>query len=75
MKHKNRLHPIFTTKTDTRHPKNIHQKPTKIKEIKNEPKMKNSEFSKTSINPVPDWHNPKLQNEPKTEKQPFLVRF
>ena len=75
MKNKNRLHLTFTTKTATRHPKNIHQKLTKIKQIKNVPKVKNSEFSKTPINPVPDWHNPKLQNVPKTEKQPFLVRF
>ncbi len=75
MKNENRLYFTFTTKTATRHPKNIHQKLTITEQIKNEPKMKNSEFPKTPINPVPDWHNPKLQNEPKTEKQPFLVRF
>ncbi len=75
MKNKTRTHPTFSTKTVTRYPKNIRPKTTITEQIKNEPKMKNSKFSKTSINPVPDRHNPKNQNEPKTEKQPFLVRF
>ena len=34
MKNKNRLHLTFSTKTDTRHPKNIHKKPTITKQIK-----------------------------------------
>ncbi len=75
MKIKNRTHPTCTTKTATRHPKIFTQELTITKQIKNEPKMKNPEFSKTPINPVPDWYKPKLQNEPKTEKKPFLVRF
>ncbi len=37
--------------------------------------MKFLKKSYQPITPVPDWHNPKNQNEPKTEKHPFLVRF
>ncbi len=37
--------------------------------------MKFSKIYKCPINPYPDRHNPKNQNEPKTEKRPFCVRF
>ncbi len=37
--------------------------------------MKNSEFSKTPINPVPDWNNPKYKNAQMCKKHPFFVRF
>ena len=38
-------------------------------------KMKISKNSYRPINPVSYWHKPEYQNEPKTEKHPFLVRF
>ena len=38
-------------------------------------KMKFSKFSQYPINPDTDWYKPQNQNEPKTEKHPFLVRF
>ncbi len=75
MKHKKRTQHIKTTKTGTRHPKNIHQKTTITEQIKNAQKMKNSKFSKTPINPVPDWYNPKYQNAQMCKKHPFFVRF
>ncbi len=37
--------------------------------------MKISKNSYHPINPVSDRHKSEIQNEPKTEKQPFLVRF
>ncbi len=75
MKNKKRLHPTFTTKTATHHPKNIHQKTDHNQANKNEPNRKFQKVSYTPINPVPDWHNPKNQNVHRNEKRPFCVRF
>ncbi len=75
MKNRNRLHLICTTKTGTRHPKNVHPKTDQNQANKNVHKMKISNFSKTPINPVPYWYNPKNQNVHRNEKRPFCVRF
>ncbi len=75
MKHKKRTQPTFSTKTFTCHPININTKTDQNQANKKRTKFKFSKKSYIPINPVPDWHNPKNQNEPKTEKHPFLVRF
>ncbi len=75
MINKNRTQPISSTKTDTRHPKNIHPKTDHNQGNKNVPNRKFQKVSYTPINPVPDWHNPKSQNVRRNEKRPFCVRF
>ena len=75
MKNKNRTHPTFTTKTDTRYSTNIHPKTDYDQVNRKRTQMKISNVSYTLINPVPDRYNPKNQNVHRNEKRPFCVRF
>ncbi len=69
-----KIKPHTTCNINKNH-RNVRTKTDQDQGNKKRTKMKFSKISHYPINPEPDWHNPKNQNAPMCEKQPFLVRF
>ncbi len=75
MKNKNRLHPTFTTKTTTRHPKNVHPKTDHNQANKKRTKMKISKSFVPPYKPIPRLLQPPNSKRTKKRKTAFLCTF